>query len=254
MRLALFETPGDGGPRLGAAVSAGIVPVDLMPGVDGAVALRETIARFSELRVEIESAVAARAPIPLDQVVLLPPVASPSKLLCVLRRLGPSPDHPVDLQVFLRARGAALGSGGEIVLPELDGADLFTQNACLGVVIGGPTRSLAAADWREAVFGYTGMIDIAPRTQARVRWKGGPGPMSPIGSSCDSFAPLGPWIVPRAEVDDREGLRLRLRCGTELRQDERLEDLDHWVGAAIERASSVMTLRPGDIVAIDGSL
>lgn len=254
MRLALFEAAAGDGPQLGLVTEAGVVAVDCVPAPDGAGALKQAIAEFERLRPELERAAAAGPAIPLDRVRLLPPLASPSKLLCTMRRLGPSPDRPVDLQVFLRAQGAALGSGGELVLPELEGAELFTANACLAVVIGRRTHAVAAAEWRQAIFGYTATVDVTPRTASRGRWKGGPGPISPIGSSCDGFAPLGPWIVPRGEVEEGEGLRLRLRCGGELRQDERLDRLDQRIGAAIARASSVMTLEPGDVIAVDGSL
>lgn len=254
MRLALFEAAAGSEAQLGAVTEAGVVALDCAPAPDAAGALKRAIAEFEELRPELERAASAGPAIPLERIRLLPPLAAPSKILCTLRRLGPSPDRPVDLQVFLRAQGAALGSGGEVVLPELEGADLFTANACVAVVIACPTYALEAANWRQAVFGYTALIDVTARTATRGRWKGGPGPISPLGSSCDSFAPLGPWIVPRSEVDEDAGLRLRLRRGRELRQDECLDRLDEQIGKAIERASSVMTLEAGDVIAIDGAL
>ena len=112
------------------------------------------------------------------------------------------------LHVFLKAPGSAIGDGGTVVLPQLDGAEVYTHNLCLAVVIGRRCRAVAAADWRDVVFGYTAMIDITGRTAELSRWKDG---KSALGSSCDTFGPLGPWIVPRAAFEASDELALELR-------------------------------------------
>ena len=88
------------------------------------------------------------------------------------------------------------------------------------MVIGHRCRAVKAADWREVVFGYTAMVDITGRTAELSRWKDG---KSALGSSCDTFGPLGPWIVPRAAFEASDDLALELRCNGELRQQVNVE-------------------------------
>ena len=250
MRICLYEAAGDHGPELGIATEAGVVAGGaVLPGLDGGAALKEAIGRFDELRPELERLAGSAGALPLGQVRLLPPLAQPAKIACCTRMQGT--DREGDLYFFLKASGSALGSGGEIQLPALEGADLFTHNVHVAVVIGAPTHCLDPARWREAVFGYTAMIDVTARNAEMARWKDG---KSPLGSSCDTFTPLGPWIVPRSDVRESGGLDISLRCRGELRQEDRFVRLDEEIGEAIELASTVMTLEVGDVIGIAGSL
>ena len=239
MRICLYEAAGDRGPELGMATEAGVVAAGAaLPGLDGGAALKEAIGRFDELRPELERLAGSAGALPLGQVRLLPPLAQPAKIACCTRMQGT--DREGDLYFFLKASGSTLGSDGEIQLPALEDADLFTHNVHIAVVIGTPVHRLDPARWREAVFGYTAMIDVTARNTEMARWKDG---KSPLGSSCDTFTPLGPWIVPRSDVDESGGLHISLRCRGELRQEDRFVRLDEEIGEAIELVSTVMTLR-----------
>ncbi len=250
MRIVIFTRTADAGtavPQLGLLTDAGVVAVDV-PGVPTAgAALKHVVADFGAHRPRLEQLAADAAAIPRDQVRLLPPLADPAKLLCPLRMPMQHTDTEDELHVFLKAPGSTLGDGGEVVLPRLEDAELFTHDACLAVVIGRRCHGVAATDWRDVVFGYTALIDVTGRTDERTRWKAG---ISALGSSCDTFGPLGPVIVPRADVDEAAGFGVRLHCGDELRQEFRVDDLDAQIGAAIQRATSIMTLHPGDVVAV----
>jgi 2-keto-4-pentenoate hydratase/2-oxohepta-3-ene-1,7-dioic acid hydratase in catechol pathway len=250
MRLCLYEAAGDRGPELGMATEAGIIAAGAaLPGLDGGAALKAAIARFDELRPELERLANSAEAVPLGHVRLLPPLARPAKIACCTRMQGT--DRKSDLYFFLKAAGSAQGSGGKVKLPLLEAADLFTHNVHVAVVIGAHTHALEPARWREAVFGYTAMVDVTARNANMARWKDG---RSPLGSSCDTFTPLGPWIVPRSDVGESGGLHISLHCGGELRQEDRLERLDEEIGEAIELASTVMTLGVGDVIGIAGSL
>jgi len=253
MRLVIFE-PAAGAsaspPQLGLLTPGGVVAVDVVSAATAGGALKQVVAGFDALRPRLEQLAARSAAIPLDEVRLLPPLADPAKILCTLWLPMQHTDTEDRLHVFVKAPGSTIGDGGEVVLPRLDDAELFTHNACLAVVIGKRCRAVAASGWREVVFGYSAMIDVTARTASLARWKGG---LSALGSSCDTFGPLGPAIVPRGEIEERDGLELQLRCGGELRQQARFDDLDAQIGVAIERATSVMTLHPGDVLAIDGT-
>jgi 2-keto-4-pentenoate hydratase/2-oxohepta-3-ene-1,7-dioic acid hydratase in catechol pathway len=251
MRLAIFQRPG-AEPQLGLSTAEGVVAVDLPGAASAGAALKHVIAHFDAVRPELEALPARSAALPLDQVRLLPPLASPAKVLCSLRvTLKPEDAEETEqLHVFLKAPGSAIGDSGAVVLPRLVGADVYTHNLCLAVVIGRRSRAVPAADWREPVFGYTAMVDITGRTASLSRWKDG---KSALGSSCDTFGPLGPWIVPRAAFEAGDDIALELRCNGDLRQRARVDALDDQIGRVIELASTVMTLHPGDVIAIEAT-
>jgi len=255
MKLALFDPPGEGtasAPQLGLVTPDGAISVDSVCAPTAGRALKHVIGDFDELRRRLDDLGARSAAIALDQVRMRPPLAEPAKILCTLRLRTSEPEvaSTERLYTFLKAPGSAIGDGGEVVLPQLDGAEIFTHNVCLAVVIGRPCRTVAASDWRDVVFGFTAMVDITGRTASLSRWNRG---QSALGSSCDTFGPLGPWIVPRTELVEGDGIGLRLRCNGELRQEAHFDDLDEQIGKVIERASTVMTLQPGDVIAIDGT-
>lgn len=243
MRLAIFEHEGE--TQLGLVTSEGLVAVD-SPLPAGA-ALKHMIEHFDG----VEPA-AGETAIALDEVRLLPPLATPAKILCSLRvTFKPEADEETEqLHVFLKSPGSAVGDGGAVILPQLAGADVYTHNLCLAVIIGRRCRTVPAADWRDVVFGYTAMVDITGRTAELSRWKDG---KSALGSSCDTFGPLGPWIVSRAAFEAHGDVALELRCNGELRQEARVDELDEQIGRVIELASTVMTLQPGDVIAIEAT-
>ena len=251
MRLAIFErlaAESPPTPQLGLVTPQGVIPVDAVGASSAGAALKHVIANFDDMRAALDDLVRRSAAIPLDKVRLLPPLASPAKILCSLRvTLKPEEGEDSEqLHVFLKSPGSAVGDGGVVVLPKLEGAALYTHNLCLAAVIGRSCRDVPAADWRAVVFGYTAMVDITGRTASLSRWKDG---KSALGSSCDTFGPMGPWIVPSPTFEASEDIALELRCNGELRQQACVDTLDERMGRVIELASTVMTLKPGDIVA-----
>jgi 2-keto-4-pentenoate hydratase/2-oxohepta-3-ene-1,7-dioic acid hydratase in catechol pathway len=248
MPLAIFEPlAGDAPPRLGVVTPAGVVAVDGVGAPSAGAALRDLISDYGVLDGGLEGLAGDTVPVPLDTVRLRAPLASPAKILCSLR-VTLKPDEIEQRHVFLKSPGSAIGDGGEVVLPHLPGAEFYTHNLCLAVVIGRRCRDVAAAEWREAVFGYTAMVDITGRTGELSRWKDG---KSSLGSSCDTFGPLGPWIVPRDVFDEDGGFALSLSCNGQVRQEARIENLDERIGTVIELASTIMTLKPGDVIAVE---
>jgi len=250
LRLACVEGGQEGSRLVGLVTESGVVPVRALAGLGEAPSLRQIIDGFPVLRPELEDLAISGVPTPLDEVRFLAAVASPAKILCSMRTRPASGSGPPDLHVFHKGPAAAVGAGGRIVLPQIEGAEIFTHNVCVAVVIAGPAKRVAAADWRSAVFGYTLLVDVAARTSKHSRWKDG---VSTIGGSFETFAPIGPWVIPAGEADDAAGLRIRLWVGDDLRQDYRVDDLDERIGEVVELASSVMTLHSGDVLALEGS-
>jgi 2-keto-4-pentenoate hydratase/2-oxohepta-3-ene-1,7-dioic acid hydratase in catechol pathway len=147
---------------------------------------------------------------------------------------------------YKTTRGAIIGHEDEVVIPY--GRDRTDWEVELGVVIGRTARYVTADQARNYVFGYTIHNDVSDRGG---RPPGGFGQGSDwlVGKGHDTFAPLGPWIVP-AEFygDPTKRLHMQLLIDGKLVQEARLEDMIHNVWELIEYASSIVTLHPGDVI------
>ena len=147
---------------------------------------------------------------------------------------------------YKTTRGAIIGHGDEVVIPH--GRDRTDWEVELGVVIGRTARYVTADQARNYVFGYTIHNDVSDRGG---RPPGGSGQTSDwlIGKGHDTFAPMGPWIVP-AEFygDPTKRLHMQLSIDGQLVQEARIEDMIHNVWELVEYASSIVTLHPGDVI------
>lgn len=149
--------------------------------------------------------------------------------------------------LFLKpSKGAVVGDGGEVVLPY--GRDRIDWEVELGAVIGRSAKYVSANDAETYVFGYLVSLDISDRGG---RPPGG-NPMTSdwfVGKGHDTFAPQGPWIVPREFYGNpMELLRQTLDVGDERMQEATAGDMIHSLWELIEYGSSIITLYPGDIV------
>jgi len=147
--------------------------------------------------------------------------------------------------MFLKNPDAVIGPGDTIVLPEFTEPYVFQHEAELAIVIKGPAKSVAAADWRTAVFGFTGIIDVSARAEGRRTWRDG----SWMGKSFDTFAPIGPCITTADEIGDPNKLWVKFWNNGDLRHDYVTDDMEHRVPELIEFATSIMTLHSGDVIA-----
>jgi 2-keto-4-pentenoate hydratase/2-oxohepta-3-ene-1,7-dioic acid hydratase in catechol pathway len=149
--------------------------------------------------------------------------------------------------IFLKpTRGAIIGAGEPIVIPH--GRDRTDWEVELGTVIGRPARYVSAAEAEDFVFGYMVSIDVSDR--------GGrpPGGFSGgidwfVGKGHDTFAPQGPWIVPKEFYGNpMERLHQQLTIDGVTVQEARAGDMIHSLWELIEYASSIITLFPGDVL------
>ena len=149
--------------------------------------------------------------------------------------------------LFLKpTRGAVIGADDRIVIPF--GRDRTDWEVELGAVIGRSAKYVDARDAQDHVFGYTVTIDVSDRGG---RPPGG-NPMTSdwfVGKGHDTFAPMGPWIVPKEFYGDpMEELRQTLDVGEERMQEATAGDMIHTLWELIEYGSSVSTLFPGDVI------
>jgi len=149
--------------------------------------------------------------------------------------------------LFLKpARGAIIGDGDDLVIPF--GRDRTDWEVELGTVIGRTARYVSATDAEDYVFGYTVTIDVSDRGG---RPPGGYGQGSDwfVGKGAETFAPMGPWIVPKEfYVDPMQNLRQTLSVGGTQVQDAQGGDMIHSLWELIEYGSSIITLHPGDVI------
>jgi 2-keto-4-pentenoate hydratase/2-oxohepta-3-ene-1,7-dioic acid hydratase in catechol pathway len=181
---------------------------------------------------------------PLNSVKLLPCV-SPSKIVCVGRNYA---DHakelgnavPAEPILFFKPPSSLNAHRANIVYPAL--SELVSFEGEVGVVIGSRCRKVKAADAESVIAGYTVVNDITARDiQKRDgQWTRGKG--------FDSFCPVGPWWVPKEEVDFAS-FRVQTRVNGELKQDGPVADMLFPVAAILEYITAFMTLEPGDLIA-----
>jgi 2-keto-4-pentenoate hydratase/2-oxohepta-3-ene-1,7-dioic acid hydratase in catechol pathway len=149
--------------------------------------------------------------------------------------------------LFLKPPSSVVANGDDIVIPK--GRDEIDWECEIGVVIGQPAKNVPASQAKNHIFGYTIELDMSDR--------GGRGEDPPrfggsdwlIGKGHDTFAPLGPFIVPAEFIKDPMNLKQTLAVNGKLMQDGHSSDMIHNIYELIEYGSSVLTLEAGDIVA-----
>ena len=149
--------------------------------------------------------------------------------------------------LFLKpTRGAIIGSGADIVMPY--GRNRIEWEVEMAVVFGRAGKYISASRAYDYVFGYMVAMDISDRGG---RPPGGYGSGSDwfVGKGHDTFAPHGPWIVPKEFYGDpMERLHQSLVIDGVTVQEARAGDMIHNIPELIEYASSLITVFPGDVM------
>jgi len=248
MKLVIFNEG-----RPGLLTERGVVDVSaLVRPFGGQDAMKALITRYEELKPELARLAAEGAAQPLASVTLKAPVPR-AKLLAMggnYRENGHR--EPSPMWGFVKSTDAILGSGGTVVLPEID-ANIFHHEAELVVVFGRAGSNIPVAQALDYVFGYTGSVDVSARMPPSSGSGGGGGrdltkmPLS-AGKSYNGFAPLGPCIVPKDEVGDAEALDIKLWVNGELRPNYNTSDLAHSIAESIAFATAITPVEPGDVL------
>src|ERR1700730_15304614 len=182
----MFQQADHDSVRPGVLVADGIIDVgDLVPTMDA------IIDQFADLRDGLQSRADTGVPQKLEEVRLGAPLPRPSKIMCCIANYWEHAQRePRPLNMFLKNPDAVVGPGDTIRLPEYTVPWMFMHEAELGIVIKGPARSIKQADWRTAVFGYTGMMDITGRGEGRSTWGRG----TWLGKAFDTIWSIGPRL------------------------------------------------------------
>jgi 2-keto-4-pentenoate hydratase/2-oxohepta-3-ene-1,7-dioic acid hydratase in catechol pathway len=247
LKLVLFTLGAPGEALPGLLTERGIVDVSSVveAGFTPQLTMEGWIDGFERLRPQLEQLQAAGSAIATDRVKLLPPLPRPGKIACCIANYWEHAQRePRPLNMFLKNPDAVIGPGDTIMLPEFSEPWAFMHEAELALVIKGPAKRVSQAEWRRAVFGYTCMIDVTARGEGRATWKKN----SWMGKSFDTFAPLGPCIVTADEITNPNDLHVQFWNNGELRHNYNTDDMEHRVPEIVEFASTIMTLKTGDVL------
>ncbi|MFE9204101.1 fumarylacetoacetate hydrolase family protein [Micromonospora sp. NPDC007230] len=175
------------------------------------------------------------------------PLARPGKVVCIglnYRAHAEESDAapPSEPVVFLKTPYTVIGPNDTVLIPR--GSTKTDYEIELGVVIGRTARYLdTAEDGLACVGGYAVSHDVSEREFQLER-----GGTWDKGKNCETFNPLGPWLVTADEVPDPQALDLRLWVNGNIRQNGSTKDMIFQVGEIIHYLSQFMVLEPGDII------
>jgi 2-keto-4-pentenoate hydratase/2-oxohepta-3-ene-1,7-dioic acid hydratase in catechol pathway len=175
-----------------------------------------------------------------------PCVAGVGKIVCVGLNYSdhaaesnlPVPTEPV---LFMKAASAIVGPNDDVEIPP--GAQKVDWEVELGVVIGKPGRYIPKERALEHIAGYCVINDLSERSYQLER-----GGQWDKGKSCDTFAPIGPWLVTRDEIPDPQALDLWLEVDTRRFQNGSTRNMIFGVAHLVSYISQFMSLQSGDLI------
>jgi len=148
------------------------------------------------------------------------------------------PAHPI---LFFKANSAIVGPNDTVSMPR--GSTHTDWEVELGVVIGKAAKYVSKDEALDYVAGYFVVNDVSERhfqTQLTGQWT--------KGKSCDTFGPIGPWLVTRDEIADVQNLSMSLDVNGTRMQTGTTATMIFTVAEIIEHLSGLMTLHPGDVI------
>lgn len=148
---------------------------------------------------------------------------------------------PREPPLFMKATSAIVGPNDDVEIPPL--SEKTDWEVELGIVIGKAARYLAPESALEHVAGYCIVNDVSERSYQLERsgqWDKGKG--------CDTFAPIGPWLVTAEEIEDPQSLGLWLEVDGHRFQSGHTRDMIFGVSHLVWYISQFMSLQPGDVI------
>jgi 2,4-diketo-3-deoxy-L-fuconate hydrolase len=181
-----------------------------------------------------------------SEIKICPPVPRPGKVICIGLNYR---DHaaesgmalPKSPVIFSKFSSCVIGPNDPILIPE--GSGETDYEAELAVVIGRRAKNVPGHEALNYVFGYTNFNDVSARDFqfADGQWQ--------RGKSCDTFAPMGEYIVTTDAIPDPQNLRIQFRLNGETLQDSSTAQMVFGVAELVEFLSRYLVLEPGDVIA-----
>ena len=181
----------------------------------------------------------------VKDIELLAPLPNPPKIICLAcnyydhaRDAGLTPsDEPV---IFIKPRTALNSPFNDIICPRF--VKRLDYEAEIAAVIGKDIKKVPEESSLDSVFGYMILHDVSARD---IQFKD---KQFTRGKSIDTFAPCGPWITTRDEVNDPQNLKILTKVNGETRQNSSSGNMVLPIKRIISSLSSVMTIEAGDII------
>jgi 2-keto-4-pentenoate hydratase/2-oxohepta-3-ene-1,7-dioic acid hydratase in catechol pathway len=240
MKLLRYGDPGQ--EHWGLLDDAGKIRnlADVLPGVTGEKLSPEWLAQLGAINP-------TTLPFLKAERRIGPPVRRPLNFVCIglnyadhaAETGGKIPKEPI---VFLKSLSAFSGPFDDILIPR--GSKKTDWEVELGVVIGTTARYVAEAEALDYVAGYCTVNDVSEReyqTERSGSWDKGKG--------CDTFGPVGPWLVTKDEVPDPQNLDLWTFVDGKRMQHGNTSTMVFGVKFLVSYVSQFITLHPGDIIA-----
>jgi 2-keto-4-pentenoate hydratase/2-oxohepta-3-ene-1,7-dioic acid hydratase in catechol pathway len=193
------------------------------------------------------------AALPLDSLPLVdastrlgPCVTGTGKFICIGLNYS---DHaaetgasvPTEPVIFMKATSAIQGPNDPVEIPR--GSEKTDWEVELGVIIGKTAKYVSEADALDHVAGYCVINDLSERAfqiERQGQWT--------KGKSCDTFGPLGPWLVTKDEVPDPQNLDMWLEVNGHRYQNGSTRTMVYGVAFVVSYLSQFMSLQPGDVI------
>ncbi|MBN9244324.1 MAG: fumarylacetoacetate hydrolase family protein [Mesorhizobium sp.] len=148
------------------------------------------------------------------------------------------PSEPI---IFMKASSAVSGPNDDVLIPR--GSEKTDWEVELAVVIGKKAKYVSEADALDYVAGYCLTNDVSERAfqiERQGQWT--------KGKSCDTFGPIGPWLVTKDEIADPQNLKMWLTVNGEMVQNGSSKTMVYGVAFLVSYLSQFMSLMPGDVI------
>lgn len=173
-------------------------------------------------------------------------VAGTGKFICIGLNFS---DHaaetgatvPPEPVIFMKATSAIVGPNDDVTIPR--GSEKTDWEVELGVVIGKTAKYVTEADALDYVAGYCVSHDVSERafqSERAGQWT--------KGKSCDTFGPIGPWLVTKDEIENPQNLGMWLKVNGETMQNGSSKTMVYGVANVVSYLSQFMSLHPGDVI------
>jgi 2-keto-4-pentenoate hydratase/2-oxohepta-3-ene-1,7-dioic acid hydratase in catechol pathway len=181
----------------------------------------------------------------IKEADLLAPIPDPSKIICLAfnyydhaRDAGLTPsDEPV---IFIKPRTTLNHPFNDVVCPKF--VQRLDYEAELAIIIGKNTKNIEPEKASESIFGYMILHDVSARD---IQFKD---KQFTRGKGIDTFAPCGPWITTKDEINNAQNLQIVTKVNGEIRQNSSSSKMVISIEKIISSLSRVMTLEAGDII------